>query len=168
VCVPFCLFVWSGRIGSGKLLLALASTGFLGSSPAGPMTIFYCLTILRVVELPSSCPFISFLLNIWPIFSGYVMAIVSLVTFTKTYNQYKHGGGANLWSRVKEETIILSLLNFLWVIFGCYHWLDYIASNYMTINGWWIGKNLEGSGRGLFEVLSQHLSGETEENHEIP
>jgi hypothetical protein len=28
-----------------------------------------------------------------------------------------------------------------------------------------IGKNLEGSGRGLIEVRSQHLPGRSEENH---
>jgi hypothetical protein len=57
--VPFCLFVWSGWIGSGKLLLVLASKSFLGSSSSGHMTSLYCLTTLRVVELLSSCSFIS-------------------------------------------------------------------------------------------------------------
>jgi hypothetical protein len=31
---------------------------------------------------------------------------------------------------------------------------------------WWIGKDLEGNGRGLIEELPQHLPGETEEYHE--
>jgi hypothetical protein len=31
---------------------------------------------------------------------------------------------------------------------------------------WWTGKVLEGSGRGLIEVLARHLHGGIEENHE--
>jgi hypothetical protein len=33
---------------------------------------------------------------------------------------------------------------------------------------WWIEKDLEGNGPGVIQILSQHLSGGTEENHEIP
>jgi hypothetical protein len=35
------------------------------------------------------------------------------------------------------------------------------------ISEWWIGKDMERSGRGLFEVLSRHFPGGTEENNEI-
>jgi hypothetical protein len=34
-----------------------------------------------------------------------------------------------------------------------------------VIDEWWIGKDLEWSGRGLIEVLSGHLPGGTEENY---
>lgn len=36
------------------------------------------------------------------------------------------------------------------------------------IDKWWIGKDLEGRGHGLIEVLSQHSSGVIKENHENP
>jgi hypothetical protein len=32
---------------------------------------------------------------------------------------------------------------------------------------WLIGKDLEGSGRGLKEMILRHLTGEVEKNHEI-
>jgi hypothetical protein len=33
------------------------------------------------------------------------------------------------------------------------------------VDDWWIAKNLEGSGRGLFEVLSRNFPVGSEENH---
>jgi hypothetical protein len=36
------------------------------------------------------------------------------------------------------------------------------------VEEWWIGKDLEGNGCGLIEILSQHMPGETEENQENP
>jgi hypothetical protein len=41
--------------------------------------------------------------------------------------------------------------------------LDYISSNKGMISKWWIGQYVDGSGRGLIYVLSQHLSGGTDE-----
>jgi hypothetical protein len=38
----------------------------------------------------------------------------------------------------------------------------------MRIDEWWIGKDLEGSGHGLIEIISYLLDGGTEENYEIP
>jgi hypothetical protein len=51
---------------SGKLLLALASTVILGSESRGPMTLFYCLTVLGAFRIPWSpvgailCQFLAF------------------------------------------------------------------------------------------------------------
>jgi hypothetical protein len=39
-----------------------------------------------------------------------------------------------------------------------------VASNDGMTAEWWIGKDLEGSGRGVIEVLYRHLPGGTEEN----
>jgi hypothetical protein len=46
--------------------------------------------------------------------------------------------------------------------------LDYIASNERVTEERWIGKDLEGRGHGLIEVLSEHLPRGTEENHWEP
>jgi hypothetical protein len=42
---------------------------------------------------------------------------------------------------------------------------EYIASNERMIDSWWIGKDLEGSVRGLIEIQSWYIPEETEENH---
>jgi hypothetical protein len=42
------------------------------------------------------------------------------------------------------------------------------SCNYKMISEWWIWEGLEGSGHGLIKVLSRHLPGGTEGNHEIP
>jgi hypothetical protein len=47
-----------------------------------------------------------------------------------------------------------------------YH--DYIASDDRMTDEWWIGKNFEGSSYDVIRVLSQHLHGGTEENHDKP
>jgi hypothetical protein len=36
---------------------------------------------------------------------------------------------------------------------------DYLPSNGKIISEWWIGKDMEGSGRGLIEIVSRHFSG---------
>jgi hypothetical protein len=38
---------------------------------------------------------------------------------------------------------------------------DFIASNDMMMGEWWIEKDLQGSGRGLIEVLPQHSPGDS-------
>lgn len=43
-----------------------------------------------------------------------------------------------------------------------------MASNGRMIRWWWIGKYLEGNGRGLVEVLSHNYLRETKKNHENP
>jgi hypothetical protein len=50
------------------------------------------------------------------------------------------------------------------VIVRRYQYLNCIESNGMTTDEW----SLEGSGRGLFEVLSRNLPGGTEESHDKP
>jgi hypothetical protein len=42
----------------------------------------------------------------------------------------------------------------------------YMASSGRMVDEWWIGKDLEGGGRGINEVLSRNLPGGTKENHE--
>jgi hypothetical protein len=44
--------------------------------------------------------------------------------------------------------------------------LDYVAQNGRITGYWWVGKNVEGSGRGLIWVVSRNLPGGTQENHE--
>jgi hypothetical protein len=53
-----------------------------------------------------------------------------------------------------------------WLILRCCYFLVSVASNGRIIVGWLIGMDLEGSGHGLNEVLSQNMSGRTEKNHE--
>jgi hypothetical protein len=53
----------------------------------------------------------------------------------------------------------------LGVIVRLFQYQDYITSSGKIIGKWWIGNNLEGSGRGLIEVLSRNLHGVIEENN---
>jgi hypothetical protein len=46
--------------------------------------------------------------------------------------------------------------------------LDNIASNVRMIDVLWIGKDMEGSSRGLISELRRHLSVRTLETHENP
>jgi hypothetical protein len=41
-----------------------------------------------------------------------------------------------------------------------------MASDDRMVDDWWIAKNLEGGGRGLFELLSRNFPIGSEENHE--
>jgi hypothetical protein len=41
-----------------------------------------------------------------------------------------------------------------------------MASNGGMMYEWWLGMNLEESGRGLTELLSRHMLGGSEETHE--
>lgn len=43
---------------------------------------------------------------------------------------------------------------------------NYISSDGMLIDEWWIAKDLQGNDHGLIEVLAGIFSGVTEENHE--
>jgi hypothetical protein len=43
---------------------------------------------------------------------------------------------------------------------------EYIASNTRTIDARWISKDVEGSGRAYFKLLSRQLLEETKENQE--
>jgi hypothetical protein len=68
--------------------------------------------------------------------------------------------------------VVLICPTFLWIIQLRFHWqyrdYEYIPSDDGMDNEWWIGHDLEGSGRDLFEVLSRHFPGGTEETHENP
>jgi hypothetical protein len=55
---------------------------------------------------------------------------------------------------------------FVGCFYGAVSTRDYIASNGRITEEWWIGKDLEGGSRGLIELLSRHLPGGAERNHE--
>lgn len=61
---------------------------------------------------------------------------------------------------------------FIWktLFFMCYLRTVSVSRLYSvwTLDGWLIGKDSEGSDRGLFKVLSWNLSRGTEQNHESP
>jgi hypothetical protein len=54
----------------------------------------------------------------------------------------------------------------LWVTLYRFSVAKYLASIGNIIDEWWIERDMQGGGRGLIEVLSLHLPGETEESHE--
>jgi hypothetical protein len=67
---------------------------------------------------------------------------------------------------VKSERTDFALFSLiLLIILLRLQYLDYTALNDRMIDEWWIGKGLEGSGRGLIEVLSQHCFGGARENY---
>jgi hypothetical protein len=45
---------------------------------------------------------------------------------------------------------------------------DYIVLNEGVISGWWIGKDVKGSGHGLILSTIPAFAWKTEENHEKP
>jgi hypothetical protein len=55
------------------------------------------------------------------------------------------------------------LLIFIFIFLWHCQYLDYTESNGRIIG--WIGKDLEGSGHDLINVLFHHLPGQTEESH---
>jgi hypothetical protein len=75
-----------------------------------------------------------------------------LVGCRRFFIQYKTG---NIWIMKNYVGI------WLWFMLQDFDYLHHIASNY-TISESWIGKDLEGSGRYLSDVLPRHSPGETE------
>jgi hypothetical protein len=66
----------------------------------------------------------------------------------------------NLWQNIQgnfwaaQYYIYLFIYLFIVYLTTLFSVADYLASNERVISGWWIGKDLEGSGRGL--ILRYH------------
>jgi hypothetical protein len=58
------------------------------------------------------------------------------------------------------ESFLLCVANFMPL------YLDYVAPKGRMAGEWFNGKSLEGSSHALIDVLSWHLPGQAEENHE--
>jgi hypothetical protein len=102
----------------------------------------------------------------------------------KTFYSDGIGNHVNRWTKQTEKredkigyihycVIILTNITIKSILFSCLRYsvlyfrrVDYMVLNGRTIDKWWIQRDLKGSDRGLIWVLSRHLPGETEENHE--
>lgn len=62
------------------------------------------------------------------------------------------------------ETAYNLIVLFFWFVLRCWQHVGYVNINGRIIDEWWLGKDLEGTSRGLIEVLFQHFSGRTVEN----
>jgi hypothetical protein len=68
----------------------------------------------------------------------------------------------------EHESELYSKVFGLWGLFFNDKYLDYIALNGKMIDEWWIGKDLEGRGCNLIEMIPRYLLRVTGEYHENP